>query len=351
MSKVELKVAKEEDAELWDRLVESSPHGTIFHTWKWLKIAEKHTNSKLYPLIGYKGTEPVGIFPLFFQRKAFLKMVFSPPPHTAIPYLGPVFVDYDKLKQFKKETNFVEFQKGVDEFMNDKLRANYINISLPPGLLDPRPFKWAGYSVEPRFDYRIELSKGIDHMWYQLKKRTRQHINQAIRAGVSVEEGHKEELKIIYELMIKRYAEQSKIVTVPKEYLLDLYEFFSQNMKILVVKHNGEILSGAIDVYYKDKVISWIGNPKPSVKITLSPNDLLNWEEMKCGYKYGFRHYETVGAAGNERLHSYHSKFNPELLVRFSVKKFTFVTQLLERTYVRLKPFRRYKLLRKHELA
>ena len=336
---IELKIADESDSNEWDILVERSPHGTIYHTWKWLKIAEKHTNSKLYPIIGYKGTTPIGVFPLFYQRKALLKMVFSPPPHTAIPYLGPALVDYDKLKQFKKEIIFVVFQKRVDEFINDKLSANYISISLPPGLLDPRPFKWAGYNVEHGFDYRIELSKGIDHMWQQLKKRLRQHINQAIRVGISVEEGYKEELKTIYELLIKRYAEQDKMVTVPKNYLLELHDSFSKNMKVFVVKHDGEILSGAIDVYYKDKVISWIGNPKPSVKISPSPNDLLNWEEMKCGHKYGFRYYETVGAAGNERLHSYYSKFNPELLVRFSAKRYSYIAKGLETSYVKiLKP-------------
>ena len=32
---VELNIVSEKDAEEWDRLVDSSPHGTIFHTWKW----------------------------------------------------------------------------------------------------------------------------------------------------------------------------------------------------------------------------------------------------------------------------------------------------------------------------
>ena len=50
---VELEMANSNKAEMWDRLVVRSPHGAIFHTWKWLKIAEKHTNSKLYPIIGF----------------------------------------------------------------------------------------------------------------------------------------------------------------------------------------------------------------------------------------------------------------------------------------------------------
>jgi len=73
---VELKIAKNEDSEAWNNIVENSPQGTIFHTWKWLKIVEKHTNSKLYPIIGYKGTEPVGVYPLFFVKKKGIRLVF-----------------------------------------------------------------------------------------------------------------------------------------------------------------------------------------------------------------------------------------------------------------------------------
>lgn len=71
--RMELKVAKDEEAEEWDKLVESSPHGTI-STWRWLKIAERYTNSKLYPLIGYRGTEPIGIYLLFLVKKKGVRL-------------------------------------------------------------------------------------------------------------------------------------------------------------------------------------------------------------------------------------------------------------------------------------
>ena len=352
MSKVELKVAREEDAELWDRLVESSPHGTIFHTWKWLKIAEKHTNSKLFTLVGYRGEVPVGIFPLFYQKKAFLKMVFSPPPHVAIIYLGPALVDYDKLRQSKKEINFVEFQRQVDEFIKEELKANYISISLPPRLPDPRPFQWSGYEVEPAYGYVMDLSKGIEYIWQnKCDRKLRQDIERGIRRGISIEEGGKKELEVIYDLMIERYAEQDRVVTVPKEYLLDVYDAFSENLRIFVGKYDGEIVTGIIDVCYKDKVASWIGNPRSRINISPSPNDLLNWEAMKYACEHGFKYYETIGAAGDERLHYYSSKFNPELLIRFSVKKTSFMSKLLENTYFMLLKPACSKLLLKLKMA
>lgn len=332
---IELKIAGESDSDEWDRLVERSPHGTIFHTWKWLKIAEKHTNSKLYPIIGYKGTTPIGVFPLFYQRKTLLRMVFSPPPHAALLYLGPALVDYDKLKQSKRETTFVEFQTQVDEFITDKLRANYSSISLPPTLCDPRPFQWEGYAIVPAYSYVTDLSKGPDYLWQQLDKKSRENINRGIKREISVKEGHKEELEIIYNLLVGRYAEQDKIVNVPKNYLFEVYDSFRDKMKIFVAKYEGEIVTGLIDIYYKDKIVSWVGNPRPRIKISPSPNDLLCWEAMKYACKCGFKSYETIGAAGDERLHSYYSKCNPDLLVRYSAKRCSFAAKCFEDFYVK----------------
>ncbi len=106
-----VEIAKEEDGEEWDKLVEASPHSTIFHTWKWLKIMEKYSwmktvmkkrvKCKLYPVIGLKGEMPIGVFPLFLYNFSLFRMVASPPSKVEVYYLGHVLVDYDKSKQDK----------------------------------------------------------------------------------------------------------------------------------------------------------------------------------------------------------------------------------------------------------
>ena len=330
-----------DDQKEWDSLVEKSPHGTIFHTWKFLKIIEKHTPSKLYPLIGMKGTTPVGIYPLFFQKRFFLKMVFSPPPYVAVPYMGPALIGYDKLKQSKKESLFTEFQRRVDEFISSELGADYSYISVSPRIIDARPFKWMDYDIKPRYSYSIELSKGIDEIWKNITKNLRNDINRARREGIIVKSGSKKELIRLYDLLVKRYADQGKIVNVSKEYLLDIYKaFYSENLGILVAEYNGDMVTGIVDLYYNDRTYFWIGNPRPYLKIP-NANELLTWESIQYAFGNGYKYYEIIGIATMERLYKHYSKLNPNFSAYFSATKYNLPSKVLELAYKDiLKPIR-----------
>ena len=105
-------------------------------------------------------------------------MVFSPPPHAALFYLGPVLAGYDTLKQEKREINYIGFQNSVEHFIKNDLKAQYISISLSPALQDPRPFTWSGYTFEPQYDYIIDLSIGLDSLLQTLDKKGRQNLNR-----------------------------------------------------------------------------------------------------------------------------------------------------------------------------
>jgi len=339
---VEIRIAQNEDATEWNTIISQSPHGTIFHQWAWLKITEKHTGTKLYPLIGIKGGIPVGVVPLFFQKKGPARMVFSPPPHAALFYLGPVMAGYDTLKQEKREHMYFDFQNSVENFINNDLKANYVSISLSPGLQDPRPFSWSGYAIEPNFDYAVDLSTGMDFLYSSLDRKQRADLKRAKGKGMTVEIGTKKDFETILDLMDIRYIQQAKIVTASRDYFLDLYEVYKDNLKIFVVKFEGEIITGTIDLEYRDSLYCWIGNPKPINPISPSPNDLLISECIRYASENGLKYHTTFGAAGDERLYTYYAtKFNPELRVRYTATKKSFLTEILKEGYKNiLKPLR-----------
>lgn len=330
---ITLKICENEKE--WETLLEKAPHATIFHSWKFLKIIEKHTKSTLYPLIGLEGTTPVGLYPLFYQKKFILNMVFSPPPHCAVPYLGPVIIDYNVLKQSKREADLIEFQRAVDEFAHKKLKANYILISTPPGLLDSRFLKWNNYQVEPVYNYVIDLRVGIDTIWGQLKKKLRQNINKEKNSQVEIVEGSREDLELVYGLLMDRYDEQARVFNVEGDYLMDVYKAFTpDNIKVLVARYQGKDICGVIDLYYKGKVSSWVGNTKPKTG-EVDTIDILQWNAIKIAANSGCTHYEEIGA-NTERLCKYKSKFNPEPSIHFMAKKTDYKSNAFEKTYINI---------------
>jgi hypothetical protein len=331
---VDIRIANNDDAKEWDTIISQSSQGTLFHTWNWLKIAEKHTNMKLFPLIVMKDNIPIGLFPLFFQRKGPLRMVFSPPPHVAIPYLGPVLIGYDTLYQEKRENIYIEFLNSINNFISNELKANYIRISLPPALHDPRPFNWSGYFIEPDYDFTVDLSQGIENLFKSLNNRQRADLKRAKENGMTVKIGTKKDFEKILNLLDIRYAEQTKIVTESKEYFLDIYDIFKENIKIFIVLFEGEVVTGGIRLQYRDSLYGWVGNPRPKNRISPSPNHLLLCESIRYASEHEFKYYTIMGAAGNKRLYNFYAeRFNPELKLRFSAIKRTFLTGILEKGY------------------
>jgi len=322
---IELKIASKKDAKKWNKLVEDSAHGTIFHTWDWLKIVEKQTDSKLYSILGYKGTEPVGIYPLFLAKRKGVRLVLSPPPKTLLLYLGPALVNYDRMKQSKRESIFAEFQKKVDEFIVSELKGDYIRIRTAPGLIDSRPLKWGGYEVEPLYTYIINTAKGIKHVWSGLNRKLRVSIEKTKREGVMVEIGDKEDLEFIRESLYTRFEKQGLKPRKDyyKWYLNELYnKFHPKNMKIFIAKYKGERVGGLIVLCYKDWSALWIGIPKTELK-GIYPNDLAQWEAIKWACESGCKYYEEMDAGDNPRLRHFKAKFNPELAVWFSAVKYS----------------------------
>ena len=327
---INIKIAGEEDKECWDNLVERSPHGTIFHTWKFLEIAKRHTNSKLYPIIGLNGDTPIGVYPIFLQKRWINKSVLSPVEGALFLYLGPALADYDKLKQNKKESLSTEFQREINEFVESKLKYDYIRIMTPPGLIDSRPFLWTGYNVKPYYTYTLDISN-TESVWKSFNSQVRINIRKTKKMGVIIKEGSKNELELIRMSLGERFIQWKKGY---KDYLNDIFSsFYPENLRIFVGSYNKETVGGLILLCYKDKVYLWIGLPKTNQK-GIFPNDLVLWESIKWASENGYKEYELMDAGNLPSLRKFKSKFNPQLSVWYSAEKYASpIHYIIEKSY------------------
>jgi len=326
---IDIKVVGDEDSELWNKLIASASHSTIFHTWEWLKVMEKHTwvkfmgkkiEGKLYPLIGFHGNEPVALFPIFAYYCSPFTILCSPPAHTDIPYMGPIFINFEQLRQNKRESLYTGFQESVEVFINTKLRASYISVLSVPHMVDARPFKWAGYQVEPLYTYQVDLKVEREKIWEGFDRGLKANLKKALK-HISVVEGGLQDIKPIYTSLVERYRQQKITPRISLDFLLDLYNVSTpETMKILVAEHQGRYIGGLIALAYGDTTSAWIGTTKTQLR-GLYPNELLHWKMIEWACEQGYKSYEIIWA-NTQRLCRFKSKFNPSLVGYFHATKY-----------------------------
>lgn len=329
-----LKLADQTQSQEWDNVVMSSSHGTIFHTWKWLKCVEKHTRCNFLPIFAFNESQLVAIYPVFLQKKSVFNLALSPPAKSYLLYLGPVIADYDSMKQNKRENLQMSLQERVNEYLFSTFGCKYIRICTSPGLIDSRFFTWNGFLVHPQYTYRINLSRGIDEIWGSFDRKLRVDINRATKEQVIIKQGDLNDLLSISASLSKRFVEQGYVPNDYRTYLTDLYqEFYPEHMKIFIAVYNGERVGGMISLCFKRIMYLWIGIPKSTLK-GISPNDLVQWEAIKWAHENHFEFYEEMDGGDNLRLQNFKSKYNPDLHIWYTAISYnSLVYKWLENVY------------------
>lgn len=318
-----------QDNEIWDKFVDDSPYGLLYHKWNFLKIVEKATGYNFIPYGVYDGTLLIGLFPLFYKKYNGMKMVFSPPPKTGIPYLGFVLnSDYSMLKQDKKEKQLSILVNDINDELK-KLSLNYISIAVVPYFTDIRQFKWNGYTVNTSFTYIIDLSPTYEEIWNNFKKNTRKQISKAESANLKLIKS--EDVSTFYNLESSRYKEQGlNIPLVDKKYIEDLYQKFSENLGLYYLFDSNEKIIGSISTQEYKRFILWMGNTKMDDNIY--GNEYIVWELIKKAKEEGYNTLEIVGA-NKPNLCQFKSKFNPSLESCFIINKSDLFGKIAELAY------------------
>lgn len=333
-----ISVATDSDQKLWDDVVNSSDEGTIFHTWKWLKVLEKHSGKKilsrpykgiLYPLIVWEGKEIIGLMPIYFFNSKFFKIAASPPYSGEYQTLGPIMnKPLIPIKSHKRLNIFFQFQNTVDNFLKEELKPNYISIISSPGISDPRPFLWSGYQVIPQFTFINDLSEGEKNLWENFNHSARKSINKAIKNGFSVEKGSKSDINFLFKLLESRNR-----INSTQTFLRDIFEnFFPDNLIFFIVKKEDIPISGCINILDKNKMSGWVGYPKVSVD-GISPNSLLFWETLRWGCNNNIDIFENMSA--NEQVTSpFKTQFNPEIVPYYLFKWYSPFPHFIKSVYL-----------------
>jgi lipid II:glycine glycyltransferase (peptidoglycan interpeptide bridge formation enzyme) len=302
---------------IWDNFVEASPYGQLFHRWDFLRIIEKHSGYELRTYGVYKGKELVGIFPMFYKKYLGVKMLFSPPPQAGVHFLGFVMSSsFSSLKQRKKEHYLGLLFDDILKEMK-RISPNYTALSLPPGFVDIREFKWNGFKDEINFTYVIDLKRPLDEIWESFDKECKREIRTSDKYNLVLKQVN--DVETLYRIMRERYNQQGlNAMLLDQPYLEELLTAFPDNIKMYYLYESDEIVDVLLNYEYKGRITYWMGC------VNLNKNvhalEYVTWELIKEKKALGFKDLELQGA-NVKRLCLFKSKFNPTLEPFFNVQK------------------------------
>lgn len=163
------------DADEWDELVATSPHGSIFHSSYWLGALGDSCD--LWGI--YQGNELQGGFVAPFRKVLGARIMRQ---RFLTPYSGLVLKNrYESLpKRLSFENQVVE---KVAPFLKSTYRWGV--SPLDPGFRYVLPFLWEGFAVRVLFTYLLGISDA-EATWRGMTGTVRNHISKARRSGLTV---------------------------------------------------------------------------------------------------------------------------------------------------------------------
>jgi hypothetical protein len=318
-----------QNKEVWDRFVDQSPHGLIFHKWEFLKIVEKYSGYTFLPYGIVRGETLIGLFPLFHTRIGFFSRVFSPPPISGLPYLGFLMgSEYENAKQDRKETYLSQVIDQINDEIN-LLSPNYISIYSTPGFLDIRPFIWNNYTTDPKFNYVINLNPDLNSIRSGFKLNLRKQLSLSEKQNLRLVPDTN--LSSFCDLMIPRYKEQGlNFSFYNSDYLSDLFKMYPEQLKLYSLYQNNDLIGGILTQEYK-KFLTWHGNAK--IIDGVYGNEFIIWQLIQKAKGEGYSKLELTGA-NLRSLSQFKSKFNPSLEICYNAVRKDSLGKIAEWTYI-----------------
>ena len=319
------------DQNRWDKFIDDSSYGLLYHKWGFLKLAEKYTGYEFLPYGIFKGEQLICVFPLFYKKILSVKLLFSPPPQSGIPYLGPVLCkEYDSIKQDKKESMITLVAGDIDAELK-RIAPNYFLTIMVPGFLDIRPFQWLDYQVKPSYTYMIDLKPELEEIWKGFTSLCKQCIRKGEDLKCQLVRG--DDTISLTDMLTKRYNEQGLNHTIDPAYLKEVLKTYPENLILQSLYDNDELVGATLNQAYH-RYLGWMGLPKPKDKKYNNANEFMIWQLIQQAKSLGFDKFEINGA-NKQNLCIYRSKFNPQLELYFTLSKKDTLGKLAEAFYYR----------------
>ena len=226
------------------------------------------------------------------------------------------------------ESNDKEFRKIVEE-LKYKIKDDAKNFN---------------EEIQPRYVFRLDIKgKNEDEVFESFHSKTRYNIRLAIKKGVVIKEGTKEDLKEFHKIMVET-GKRDNFIIRPLEYFERMYDnLVPSHMKLLMAYVEDKPVAGIILIIYGNKIWYLYGASSNSYR-NFMPNYLLQWEGIKLAIKEKKDIYDFRGVSGV--VDENHPQYG---LYRFKKGFGAKFTEFIGELYIPFKPltYKLYKISEK----
>lgn len=269
-----------------ERLAEACPDATFYHSRAWVEsLATTYPRMTFRALLARDGDSLAGFFPYFLIRRGPIVTAWSMPFGA---YGGPVATDGRCAAELRRAYESVLAMPGI-------LNAGWIDFSGGES--------YAGWNRRTTSTHLIDLSRGFGSLWADLVDKQRQkRARRAQRLGVSVRRGDSsDDLTRYYEIYCHRMGDFGEATHHPLQLFSELLARGGDHVRLYVAEHDGVIVGGHVNFYWKDEVTAWTGVTTPESNPSQA-GTLLYLEGLKLACEEGFASYNLGESLGRMSL-------------------------------------------------
>ncbi|MBI4871444.1 MAG: GNAT family N-acetyltransferase [Candidatus Riflebacteria bacterium] len=248
-----LAVDDEVDCRDWDELVDSCPRGTLFSRSSWLDAVRDAAGCTIRVLCVRKG-------PLLVAGAAFVEKARGPIrvagslPFTA--YGGVMSRPFDG----QEAPGTAETADDVLATLTKGLLRRYLRVELvhSPPWADSRPFLRTGWTVVPRYTYRVRLADR-DAIWQGFESRTRTSIRAVQSLGFELRIGR--ELASFWPLFEQVYQRQGLHVPCSETFVRTVFDRLQERGSAVVASletSSGRAAAAVILLTHRRELSAWL---------------------------------------------------------------------------------------------
>ena len=336
-------VTDEKDRQAYKEFLEKHERCNFQQSPEWAKVKENWINEIV--LAEDESGKIIGAVSILIRKIPIFGniMYSSRGPTCDIHDISVMKQLTDGIKELAKKYKAIVYKAEPDILSSDE---EYRKIVTSLGYKIKDDAKNFREEIQPRYVFRLDIkNKTEDEIFAGFHSKTRYNVRLAIKKGVEVKEGTREDLKDFHKIMVETGARDGFIIR-PLSYFEKMYDNMvpGGHMKLLMAYYDGKPISGVIPIFYGNKTWYLYGASSNEHR-NLMPNYLLQWEMIKMAIARHDDVYDFRGVSGVV------DENNPQFgLYRFKKGFGAKFTEFIGEIYIPFKPVK-YSLYKFSEKA